>query len=200
MPDYSDTRIQFRRGTANEWANASSVVLGVGEPGYDTTNDILKIGNGVDTWENLTGMSAGNVSVNNIETGNHFSLGAGPYSNWQPSQKADVVRVTTTADVIIHGLDASYMNKDQITINNFGTYTMTFKQDSATATSTNRFYNMPAGDLVLYAGDSATFTYDDVYDRWLVYGVGQATKIVTLSQAAYDALGSYDPNTLYIVT
>lgn len=187
----TETRIQIRRGTATEWSNVNPI-LGVGEPGYDITNDIFKIGNGVDTWADLTGTST--------KTANHFSIGAGPYSNWQPSQKADVVRVTTTSNVIIHGLDVTYMNKDQITINNFGEYTITLKQDSSTATSSNRFYNMPAGDLVLYNGDSATFTYDDVYERWLVYGVGQATKIVTLSQAQYDALASYDPNTLYIVT
>lgn len=54
MSDFSDTRIQFRRGTASEWAAASTVVLGAGEPGYDITNDILKIGNGVDVWADLT--------------------------------------------------------------------------------------------------------------------------------------------------
>jgi len=199
MSDYQKTKIQFRRGTATDWSNANPI-LGDGEPGYDTTNDILKIGNGTDTWANLTGMTAGNVSINSVETGNHFSLGSGPYANWQPSQVADVIRVTTTADVIIHGLDAAYMSKDQITVNNFGTYTMTFKQDSSTATAANRFYNMPSGDLILYAGDSATFTYDDVYDRWLVYGMGQATKVLILSQEAYDALSSYDPNTLYVVS
>lgn len=199
MSDYQKTKIQFRRGTATDWSNANPI-LGDGEPGYDTTNDILKIGNGTDTWANLTGMTAGNVSINSVETANHFSLGSGPYTNWQPSQVADVIRVTTTADVIIHGLDAAYMSKDQITVNNFGTYTMTFKQDSSTATAANRFYNMPSGDLILYAGDSATFTYDDVYDRWLVYGMGQATKVLILSQEAYDALSSYDPNTLYVVS
>ena len=197
MPDYSDTRIQFRRGSASEWSS-SNPTLGEGEPGYDTTNDILKIGDGINSWASLSGLTPG--SINNVETGNHFTLGAGPYSNWQPSAVADVVRVTTTANVIIHGLDSTYLNKDQITINNYGPYTMTLKQDSNIATSTNRFYNMPAGDIILNSGDSATFTYDDIYDRWLVYGVGQATKNLVLTQEQYDALDSYDPNTLYFIT
>lgn len=197
MPDYSDTRIQFRRGSASEWSS-SNPILGEGEPGYDTTNDILKIGDGINSWASLSGITPS--SINNVETGNHFTLGAGPYSNWQPSAVADVVRVTTTANVIIHGLDSTYLNKDQITINNYGPYTMTLKQDSNIATSTNRFYNMPAGDMILNSGDSATFTYDDIYDRWLVYGVGQATKNLVLTQEQYDALDSYDPNTLYFIT
>lgn len=55
MTDYSNTRIQFRRGSANEWSSENPI-LGIGEPGYDTTNNILKIGNGSDFWEDLTGI------------------------------------------------------------------------------------------------------------------------------------------------
>lgn len=38
-------KIQVRRGTATEWSNANPT-LSVGELGYDTTNDILKVGDG----------------------------------------------------------------------------------------------------------------------------------------------------------
>lgn len=44
--------IQLRRGTATEWAEANPVLLG-GEPGWDTTNLILKMGNGIDEWADL---------------------------------------------------------------------------------------------------------------------------------------------------
>ena len=33
MPDYSNTRIQLRRGSAAAWASANTV-LGEGEPGF----------------------------------------------------------------------------------------------------------------------------------------------------------------------
>ena len=191
------TRIQIRKGTSTQF-NTHDPVLARGEPAIATDTNTLKIGDGTKTWSELSPIGTGGSSVE--QTANHFSLGAGPYSNWQPSEVADVLRVTTTADVIIHGLDQSHVSKKQITINNFGTFTMTLKQDSPTATAENRFYNMPQGDIVLNSGDSATLTYDNVYSRWLVYGVGQATKILSLTQAEYDALSSYDPNTLYIVT
>ena len=44
--------IQVRRGTATEWST-SNPVLAVGEPGFDTTNDILKIGDGSTAWNSL---------------------------------------------------------------------------------------------------------------------------------------------------
>lgn len=139
------------------------------------------------------------VSGDNITRGNHASLGSGSYNNWIPTVTAEVVRVTTTGDLDITGLISTYA-RGQLTMTNFGSYEITLKQDNASSDAANRFYNVPQGDLILQPGDTATFTYDSSYSRWLVYGNGQATKIVTLTQAEYDALSSYDPNTLYFVT
>ena len=52
MAESSDTRIQFRRGTASEWST-NNPTLGVGEPAYDTTNSISKIGDGATVWNKL---------------------------------------------------------------------------------------------------------------------------------------------------
>lgn len=46
------TRIQVRRGTTAEW-NTSNPVLDIGEFGYNTTNNQLKIGTGSTSWSNL---------------------------------------------------------------------------------------------------------------------------------------------------
>ena len=71
-------QIQFRRGTANEWATVDPV-LAVAEMGIETDTDLFKIGNGVDTWTELdygglrgfagsTGYagSIGNMAVSNV--------------------------------------------------------------------------------------------------------------------------------------
>ena len=61
MPDYSKTKIQLRRGTSAEW-NASSVagtILGKGEPGYDTSSGVLKVGNGTGVWNSLSAITGG---------------------------------------------------------------------------------------------------------------------------------------------
>jgi hypothetical protein len=84
-------QIQFRRGTASEWATVDPV-LAVAEMGIETDTDLFKIGNGVDTWTELdygglrgfagsTGYagSIGNMSVDNVlyvsESGNDSNSG-----------------------------------------------------------------------------------------------------------------------------
>ena len=47
------TRIKLRRDTAANWTTANPV-LALGEPGYDTTNNKLKVGNGTSTWAQLS--------------------------------------------------------------------------------------------------------------------------------------------------
>lgn len=44
--------IKLRRGTAAQWS-AANPVLALGEPGFDTTNRILKVGDGVTAWASL---------------------------------------------------------------------------------------------------------------------------------------------------
>ena len=47
------TIIQFRRDTAANWELKKTVVPAAGEPCYDLDNKILKIGDGVTTYEHL---------------------------------------------------------------------------------------------------------------------------------------------------
>ena len=46
-------QIQVRRGTATQWSNTNPV-LASGEPGFDTTNSLLKVGDGTSTWSSLS--------------------------------------------------------------------------------------------------------------------------------------------------
>ena len=46
------TQIKLRRDTAANWASEDPV-LAQGEPGFDTTNNILKIGDGSTIWSLL---------------------------------------------------------------------------------------------------------------------------------------------------
>lgn len=61
MPDYSKTKIQFRRGTSAEWTTSSSAgrILGVGEPAYDTSTGDVKVGDGSKTWSQLSAINGG---------------------------------------------------------------------------------------------------------------------------------------------
>jgi len=56
------TKIQIRRGSSADWAS-NNPVLSIGELGYDVTNNILKIGNGSNTWSTLTPSAFSNLQV-----------------------------------------------------------------------------------------------------------------------------------------
>lgn len=45
--------IQLRRGTDTQWNNENPVLIS-GEPGFNSTNNILKIGDGNNTWSNIS--------------------------------------------------------------------------------------------------------------------------------------------------
>lgn len=55
--------ITLRKGTASQW-NSANPVLASGEPGYDLTNQILKVGDGVTAWNSLSNHkhTASNIS------------------------------------------------------------------------------------------------------------------------------------------
>ena len=59
--------IKVRRGTASDWT--ANPVLAEGEPGFDTTNNILKIGDGSTAWSSL-------VAVNNTDHPNISAAGS----------------------------------------------------------------------------------------------------------------------------
>lgn len=68
--------IKLKRGTTAQWA-AEDPVLALGEPGVDTDTDELKIGNGVDVWSSLPGITGGGSGVD----GNTILNGAGAPSS-----------------------------------------------------------------------------------------------------------------------
>ena len=55
-------RIQLRRGTTEEWVFANPI-LQAGEPGFETSTQKVKLGNGVDRWSELLYLEADAGSV-----------------------------------------------------------------------------------------------------------------------------------------
>lgn len=58
-------KIQYRRGTTTEWAEADPI-LSLGEPGYDTTLLMTKVGDGVSHWSELEFQSGGGGGGGNV--------------------------------------------------------------------------------------------------------------------------------------
>lgn len=110
------TLIKLRRDTAANWA-AEDPVLQLGEPGYDTTNNELRIGDGTTAWSGLTpiagggGGSYGNANVatflaafgaNTISTSGNVTVGnlIGTVANATYATSAGTAATATTAATV----------------------------------------------------------------------------------------------------
>jgi len=62
-------KIKLRRDTAANWSSANPI-LALGEPGYDTTNNKIKVGNGTTAWNSLsylTDESGGGAGIGSLK-------------------------------------------------------------------------------------------------------------------------------------
>lgn len=191
-----EIRIQLRRGTVTEWSDINPT-LAAGEPGFDTSNGILKIGNGQTPWNLLNGISGGGSAAVQ-EIANTLSI-TGTQNNWLPSVEAYALRMTPSSTLIITGVSTNY-SKPSFRLVNEGPGNIILGHTNSASEANNQLYNVNHTNMTIYKGDSASFIYDISINKWLITGSGQATKLVTLTQAEYNAQSSYDPNTLYIVT
>lgn len=109
----SGTRIQLRRDTATNWSSKNPVLL-LGEAGYDTTNNIIKIGDGSTAWNSLpeahskSGVNAGYVGHSGFSETSRVSI---PYfyTNAQghiTSQSSHSFKICTECTTIWSGLSS----------------------------------------------------------------------------------------------
>jgi hypothetical protein len=59
------TKILIKRGTATQWTNSATPLLS-GELGLDTSNNILKVGNGTALWNSLSGLTLSASQVDEL--------------------------------------------------------------------------------------------------------------------------------------
>lgn len=220
MPDYSDTRIQFRRGTSNQWS-ASNPTLGVGEPGYDTDTKSLKVGDGTSDWNALNSISSGSSSSYSVA---EVAL-VGSYDNWTPDSTADTIQINSTSlsETFIRGISSDYAKKQFTVVNKAGgTKSIVFIHNAANANDGNKInsQNGNSENIVILPGEQIELTYDAENSVWKSrkYGVQSNTEpienkyngssspsvssaynIVICNQDTYDNQSSYDPNTIYFV-
>lgn len=97
-PDGRDDLIQIRRDVAADWASVDPV-LEDGEFGYDKTNKVLKVGDGVSTWSELEPAQSGafasptTVPVTDV-TGTSDTIAAGDLGKILRYTDAGLVTVT----------------------------------------------------------------------------------------------------------
>lgn len=211
-----EIRIQLRRGTATEWSNFNPV-LAVGEPGFDTSNGILKIGDGTTRWASLSGVSVGdNVSQFTNDAGYIISDNS----------------VASGSDVVTNVISLTQEEYDLITPESGIVYLISGGSPATTSetndlTSAVTWANVPdanitessviqhsgalrltesqivdLGNYVASGDNISLLTNDSLYVASDVTGITGASginNIVQISQTDYDALGTYDQNTIYFI-
>lgn len=187
------TRIKLRRDTSSNWAS-SNPVLALGEPGYDTTNKELRIGNGVDTWTNLdiVGTSDGEF-----------------LSDWQDGINDNVWRFTTVTgakafDYVTEGYKDIVMTANSGATSNTITFTTTTHSDLTdflwnTSIDVQNSWNLYVGEdmqtaLTNYsytqANTSVTFTFDEITweagDKFVIKYWSEGTTRLSIDYDNYD--------------
>ena len=82
--------IQLRKGTGASWTSADPV-LASGEPGFDVTNNLLKIGDGTTTWSNLNSVVTSDIQVYvKNTTGGSLTKGQAVYINGAQGNNATI--------------------------------------------------------------------------------------------------------------
>lgn len=126
-----NTSITFRKGSSSQW-NSTNPVLASGEPGYDLTNNILKIGDGVSNWNNLKNVasisglisaSSGNfnsLSVSGISVSTNNHIHGNISSSGTIGNTSNLLLSTTTNGVITTIQNSFILGSSQISIG--GTY------------------------------------------------------------------------------
>jgi len=132
MSDYSDTRIQFRRGTAAQWSAANPVILSSGEPGFITDTNTLKIGDGTTAFASLSAITGGGggSEVNDLSS----------VVTW-----ANVPDANITESSVVQHSGALQITESQIT--DFGTYLTAVSDD--TSPSLGAELNLNNNDIVV---------------------------------------------------
>lgn len=100
---------------------------------------------------------------------------AADQNDWAPSGIASAYRVflTSGGNYVISGIGGTHVNGQELVITNVGsTGTATFVNESTSSTAANRL--TLAAPVVLYPGQSTTFSYDSTSSRWKQSGMTPA--------------------------
>lgn len=95
-------KILIKRGTATQWTNSTTALL-AGELGLDTTNNIIKVGNGSTLWNSLPGLTLTSAQVSELAQDSLKSaFDAGTHTNITVNFDDDLnkISLSTGPDVV----------------------------------------------------------------------------------------------------
>ena len=170
------TRIKLRRDTAANWATENPV-LALGEPGYDTTNNELRVGNGTSAWASLTPVST--------------TADSSITSDWQDGINDNVWRIVTVGGTKEFDFDTEGYKEYIHTITN-GPFTGS--SITIDANTTPAFSDVVTN--VGYENEVQLWIGEDYATQLTSLSVSQAGNAVTFS---FDTISDVPDNTKIVV-
>lgn len=95
-------RILIKRGSATQWTNSTNALL-AGELGLDTTNNIIKVGDGTTLWNSLAGLTLTSAQVSELAQdalSTAFSNGTHSNITVTYNDNANSISLATGPDVV----------------------------------------------------------------------------------------------------
>lgn len=95
-------KILIKRGTATQWTNSTTALL-AGELGLDTTNNIIKVGDGSTLWNSLSGLALTSTQVSELAQdaiGTAFSNGTHTNITVSYNDNSNSISLSTGPDVV----------------------------------------------------------------------------------------------------
>jgi hypothetical protein len=95
-------KILIKRGTATQWTNSTTALL-AGELGLDTTNNIIKVGDGSTLWNSLSGLTLTSAQVSELAQdalSTAFSNGTHSNITVTYNDNANSISLATGPDVV----------------------------------------------------------------------------------------------------
>jgi len=146
-------RIQFRRGTETEWST-SNPILATGELGYESTNKLIKFGDGTTAWNTLGVAAAGDITSVIAGTGLTGGATSGAATiNLDTSIVFTAASIDAKGDLLVGSADNAYAKQA------VGTNGKVLTADSTQSTGVAWTQIVPAGVIQQYAGATAPAGY-----------------------------------------
>jgi len=102
--------IKLRHGTSIAWSG-SNPILGSGEPGYDITNNLLKIGDGSGNWNSLSGINSDTFTE---QLNTELQGGTGIDLFYDTSTETGILFINIDSTVMQTGDNISLLNNDAV--------------------------------------------------------------------------------------
>ncbi|CAB4154388.1 Phage tail collar domain containing protein [uncultured Caudovirales phage] len=146
-------RIQFRRGTETEWST-SNPILAAGELGYESTNKLIKFGDGTTAWNVLAVAAAGDITSVIAGTGLTGGATSGAATlNLDTSIVFTASSIDAKGDLLVGTANDAYAKQA------IGTNGKVLTADSTQSTGVAWTQIVPAGVIQQYAGTTAPSGY-----------------------------------------